>query len=452
MSNFRAIATVTATLKDLLQETAGSDVHQVIVSTGRPIDVIGGISETDINIYLYQVTPNAALRNADLPTRRADTSMVHRPQVALDLHYMISFYGDESGLVPQLLLGSVVRTLHAQPVLTREMIRSAINNAATSPHLRDALRGSNLAEQIELVKFSPLHLSLEELSKIWSVFFQIPYTLSVAYQGTVVLIESDDLPQSAPPARVFRSAVGPFSQPVIEQIAVRAGTNQPVRPDMPIILGSTLLFSGRQLQGRKGTVLQIDGIEVKPTPKNVSDTLLTLPLMTDPQESDLQASNLCAGVQGIQVIHLTMEGTPPVAHHGVASNIAAFVLRPVIVPINGQPATVELQDRGDGQQEKVVNVMLTPAAGKAQRAVLFLNEIGPNKDQPLDHPPHAYSIEADPRLETGDTLTFPASGILPGTYLIRVQVDGAESLLDVDTDTASTTFNLYTGTPQVEIS
>src|SRR6266702_8659206 len=200
MSNFLAIATVTATMKDLLETAAAKDVtdHEVVVLTLRP-DLAKNEAQdakATINIYLYQVTPNAAWRNADLPTRRADGTVLQRPQVALDLHYMISFYGDESQLISQRMLGSVVRTFHAQPFLTRDRIRNPIGGA-TFPFLAT----SNLADEVELVKFSPLHLSLEELSKIWSVFFQIPYTLSVAYQGTVVLIESDDIPQSALPVR-----------------------------------------------------------------------------------------------------------------------------------------------------------------------------------------------------------------------------------------------------------
>ena len=50
------------------------------------------------------------------------------------------------------------------------------------------LTTSNL-EEVELVKFTQLPLSLEELGKLWSVFFQTTHVLSVAFQGTVVLIE-----------------------------------------------------------------------------------------------------------------------------------------------------------------------------------------------------------------------------------------------------------------------
>ena len=70
---------------------------------------------TGVNVFLYQVTPNAAWRNADLPTRRANGDLIQRPQAALDLHYLLTFYGDESLLQPQRVLGSVVRTLHCGP-------------------------------------------------------------------------------------------------------------------------------------------------------------------------------------------------------------------------------------------------------------------------------------------------------------------------------------------------
>ena len=98
MSNYMAIATVTAALKDLLQTAAQTSAPHVIndaeVITMRPDDAAKETG-SKINIYLYQVTPNAAWRNADVPTRRADGTLLQRPLVALDLHYMISFYGNE---------------------------------------------------------------------------------------------------------------------------------------------------------------------------------------------------------------------------------------------------------------------------------------------------------------------------------------------------------------------
>ena len=85
MSNFLAIATVTAALQQLLQGPVKNAVNSATVGFARP-DGSSGQQTALVNLYLYQVTPNAAYRNADTPTRRLDGTLVQRPQVALDLH------------------------------------------------------------------------------------------------------------------------------------------------------------------------------------------------------------------------------------------------------------------------------------------------------------------------------------------------------------------------------
>ena len=44
-----------------------------------------------------------------------------------------------------------------------------------------------------------------------------------------------------------------------------------------------------------------------------------------------------------------------------------------------------------------------------------------------------------------DVLTIPISGVRAGDYLARVQVDGADSPLQVDSDPDSPTFNQFIG-------
>ena len=161
MSNFLAIATVTATLQRFLQSVVGTDVPGAKANTARPDAPGSGVPQIGVNIFLYQVTPNAALRNADLPTRNAAGQAGQRPVAALDLHYLLTFYGNDGQLEPQRVLGSVVRSLHAQPLLTRQMIRDTVTDPAYS-----YLATSNLADAVDPVRFSPLSFSLEELSKL----------------------------------------------------------------------------------------------------------------------------------------------------------------------------------------------------------------------------------------------------------------------------------------------
>lgn len=447
MSNYLAIATATETLRNLLNDTAGQDVPGVQVKTTRPDLLVSKDQPTEINIYLYQITPNAAYRNSDLPTRRGDGTVIQRPMAALDLHYMISFYGNENALEPQRLLGSVVRTLHAQPFLTREQIRQTVLNNA------GFLGGSNLAEQVELVKFSPLHLSLEEFSKIWSIFYQIPYVLSVAYLASVVLIEEEISTQNALPVLTRNIYAEPFHQPVVEQIIAQPEANPPTgvnRLNLPITLDKTLLIQGQNLQGGRGTLVQIDGLEVQPP--DVTDTQITLPLATargirlrDGAEVTL-VEGLRAGVQGLQVIHRRLMGMDAANdvlnwHYGVESNIAPFVLHPLIT----QPVTATAG---------VVTVTLKPVVSRPQRVVLLLNEFSATPRQPGAPPARAYSFVAKPLdqtwkdttgqvvpndvpgkfsdEDTTGTIKFSITGVAPGPYLVRVQVDGAESVLDVD--------------------
>lgn len=440
MSNYLAIATVTATLGSLLYTAALQDVTdtQVVVNMLRPADIAkdpGAETNANINIYLYQVTPNAAYRNSDLPTRRSDGTVLQRPQVALDLHYIISFYGHESDYVTHRLLGSVVRTLHAEPQLTRERIRATLPTVVVNG--KQILSDSNLADQVELVKFAPLHLSLEEFSRIWSVFYQIPYVLSVAYQASVVLIESEDIPQNALPVRQRNIYAIPFYQPIIEQIIEKTGVNQPTQPDPPITLGSTLLIRGKRLQAPDGDGIPsilINGVEVKPQSKNVSNTEITLPLTDNVAESDLQVATLRAGVQSVQVIHPTMMGTPPVAHGGVESNVAAFVLRP----------TLDLKGQTNFPVAGDATIIVQPPVSRTQRVVLLLNQFSPAPRASTAPRPPAYSFVAIPQAQQwqknqdGEEITtdvlFSLKDIKPGVYLVRVQVNGAESLLTVNAD------------------
>lgn len=199
MSNFLAPATVTAALAIGLQQVLAADTSGLPgdVTIGRPDEIESNGAAAGVNIYLYQVTPNTAWRNADVPTRNPRGELMQRPRVALDLHYLLTFFGSEASLEDQRLMGHVVSALHDRPVLTDAMIQDARQDQAFNAFLGD----SDLANEVEQVKFSPLTFNLEELSKLWSVFFQTPYHLSMAYLASVVFIERQAEPAQALPVQ-----------------------------------------------------------------------------------------------------------------------------------------------------------------------------------------------------------------------------------------------------------
>ena len=425
MSNELAIATVTATLNDLLRPAAGSGVQGADVSMFRP-DELTKVDTPGVNVFLYQVTPNLAYRNADLPLRRNTTGdLVERPQVALDLHYLLTFYGDEATLEPQRILGSVVRVLHSRPILTHDLIQNVVGGMAF-PYLA----GSNLAEQIERVKFTPMSLNLEELSKLWSVFFQTAYRLSVAYIGNLVLIETDESPGQALPVRERNVYVRTFRHPVVEDIETDAG------PNNPIFSSSTLVIQGKRLRGDV-TAVRIGQAEYAPAGADLGDTRIQIDLSSVAPTTDV----LRVGLQGLQVIHRLLMGTPPTVHEGVESNVMPLLLRPTIRQTAPPAYDIQLSSFTDpaGNVFQTVSVTLDPEVGAHQRVVLLLNEFGNSTD------PAAFSFLADTRTSASNTVafTFPDGEVSSGGYIVRVQVDGAQSVPLRDTNTLNPSFNQY---------
>ncbi|MER6556438.1 DUF4255 domain-containing protein [Streptomyces sp. NPDC001027] len=208
MSNHLAVAMVTAaltrTLVEALADPSPGGVENTSVTTLRPQSLAATDAQArGINVFLYHVTPNGAWTVADLPTRGSDgQSLVARPRQALDLHYLLTFSGDESTLEPQRLLGLTVSTLASRPVLSPELIRRFAADAVTANGWQQY---SDLADQPDSVRFSLQPMDLEESTKLWSSLFHSNYRLSIAYQATAVLIEGREMP--TPPTRVATRSI-----------------------------------------------------------------------------------------------------------------------------------------------------------------------------------------------------------------------------------------------------
>lgn len=223
MSNGLAFATVTQALALLIANNLRPEIDiAVTVDTRRPSTEPP--TEPTINIFLYQVTPNASMRATDLPTRASDGTLLKRPAAAMDLHYLISAYGEESELVGQRLIGSVVRTLHEIPMLPKDVIEEAAR--------RPYLAGSDLAESVQRVRFTPTQMDVDETSKLWGMLYQTPYVLSVCYQGSLVLIEGRERPVPAKPVERPTVRVLPFGAPGAPEPPTLPGAD-PERPEEP---------------------------------------------------------------------------------------------------------------------------------------------------------------------------------------------------------------------------
>ncbi len=199
MSTYRGIAVVTQTLQFVLS-TAAAAVPNATVRIGPPEDArpAGG---PIVNLYLYSVRPTAATRNESLPTRDHVGKLLQEPSIGVELDYVISFTGERNTVEAELLLGSVMLALEVSPILKRDQIEAAVRASGVT-----SLSADDLAEPIGLVA---LALSSEERSKLWSVFFQVPYRLSLEYRASTTLLvaELPIEPRPKPPTEVRPTAI-----------------------------------------------------------------------------------------------------------------------------------------------------------------------------------------------------------------------------------------------------
>jgi hypothetical protein len=407
MSDYRAIAGVTGTLQQFLYGPLSAAIPGTTVRTGPPSASLLTGSAAAVNIFLYQVNPNASWRNRDLPTRRGDGTLQKRPQIGLDLYYILSFYGSESKMVPQLLLGATVSALHAHPML----------DPASIPEFLDgkSLQACGLAEQAQVLKFTLMPLSHEELGRIWSVFFQVPYTLSVAYQCSVVLLESDLKPEPALPVLSTRLGAMPWEPARIDRVeppVVEAASDAVIR------------LEGERLAGPR-TRVWFGEIEAEPDQVTEEAVEVAVP------------ATLRAGVHTVRVVH----GQPGSRVTGARSTPASFVLLPRVVGAAG----FESKEIA-GKEVSMMTLPVEPPVGSGQSVELLLNEW----PAPQRGAARSYRIKADPESIPGETLGFDIQGVGAGAYVARVEIDGVASRLSTEDDATSPEFGRFTA-PRVEI-
>jgi Pvc16 N-terminal domain len=252
-------------------------------------------------------------------------------------------------------------------------------------------------------------LSSEEISKLWTAF-GAHYRPTAGYQATVVLIEGRRPTKSALPVKDRRLYALTIREPRIDAVDSDAG------PGVPIVATSKLVLSGRRLVGQATEVV-------------VSGQLATIESATEEQIVADQPAGLRAGVQAVQVKHRVLMGDPPpgTPHRGFESNVAAFVLRPTYGGLTFSPPL----GGGATPYTGTATVAVTPGAGRAQHIVLLLNSR-------TTTPAHSYAFVANPRTSDVAPIEVPLEDVERGDYFVRVQVDGAESPVDLDWATSTT--------------
>jgi hypothetical protein len=262
-------------------------------------------------------------------------------------------------------------------------------------------------------------VSADEMARLWSVFsFKTEFRLSIIYQASLLFVDSTDAVAAALPVKVANVYVDAAGPPTIQEIVAQSGPND------PIVAGTAIFINGRDFGF--APEVRIDGNIVPFTSAQQTQIALTLP------------STLQAGTHGVQVARPRDMGTPPVPHRGLDSNLFPFVLRPQVgtatVTLVGTPP-FPVED-GATLVSGQLTVGVTPNVGLRQSVVIFLNEL---QGTPAPATARSYSFVLDARPEGAPTnsVTTAFKRVAAGTYLVRVQVDGAISALTVDTTTGA---------------
>ncbi len=385
MSNPLAIAAVTAALRILLTQglTADSELSDATV-TMQPLDRArtNGNTANQVNIFLYHASPSGAWRNTDIPgrVRRGETAM---PALGLNLYYLITAYGRDNDTKKPFshhLLGRAISTLQDHPLLGADEIKTALPN-------------NDLWQQVERVRFTLQPFSLEEISKLWTGF-QTQYRLSVAYEASVVLIDSGR-PVSAPLPVLKRGQKDSGVIAQADMIPPYPAIDDMTLPNQQtsVLLGDTLTITGNHLDGDKVVVQFSNRRLAAPIPidatKEGTSTQIKVTIPKDP-------ANWPAGPYTLAVV-VSRKDEPD-----RTTNELAFFLAPQIT--SAMPTKAKRS-----KNDAIVNLTCSPEVRPEQQVALLLGSV---------------EAKADPLAAQGAALTFTIHNAVSGDYLVRLRVDG----------------------------
>jgi hypothetical protein len=297
------------------------------------------------------------------------------------------------------MLGSAVAALHAEPIITADLIDAVVTGAtANVGAVHPSLALTDLADA-DPVRLCPLPLDLEQLSRVWSIMFQTPYALSISWKASVVLVERDETSAPAPPVLTPVLSVAPTSAPRLDRVVSSVA-------GAPITSGSTLRVIGSGLLGASVTVVVGTAALVPAAP---GDSQLDVDLTTAP------AGSLRAGTVPVRVVQQRLVGDPPSPRGEVGSNAIGITLQPVVTATINASTLQVTADVTIGASQAVEVALVDPATG----AVL-------------------HRVTVPDRQAEGTTVSVPLAGAPNGQHAVLAYVDGAVSVPTRDASGAIT--------------
>jgi uncharacterized protein DUF4255 len=385
VSHPSVIAATTAVLRDLLfrQVTNMDDQLADLEVTTQPPDLARKtITKSQLNLFLYQTSINAAWRNLD-PPKQVKPGENAAPNLALNLHYVLTAYGpgeSDPNSLGLRALGNAMSVLHDHPVLDAAAVREVLDQKA--------------GFQPERLRVTPLQLTVDEFSKLWGTF-QTPYRTSALYEVSVVLIDSRIAARAALPVlRRGEADRGVFTvpgqAPVIRQLNMPA--SQPA-----VRLGEDVLISGEgiSLANAKARLTRIGTAKTIELPlRSAPDGKFAVHLPREAEDAVL-FPQWQPGIYSLGIA-VAPSGVPK-----MISNELPLALAP----------TIQLGSTMAAAGDISLTVTCSPQVDPKQRILLLFGDRA-----------------APPSSATPTTLKFDIPAVAAGTYVVRLRVDGADSI------------------------
>jgi len=423
-----AIAGVSSTLRTLLRDRMANPVP---VTIAPPDVTISGLTGQRVNLYLYQITENGYLRNQEIPGQGYQGAYGH-PPLSLNLHYLATGYGSsdtatDGDLDAQQVLGDAMQVLHDYAIVTPDL---TITNPSAGT-VGDPILDSSLQNEFEHIKVMLKLSDLEELSKLWTALSEVNFRRSVAYEVSVVQIESQLPRRLSAPVKVRRLHAAVLRRPEITDVY-----RTPVNPgdpvgDVRVKVGDNLTVEGLGFKAPK-TWVRLGGLDpIGVVPLSDAEIQLTLPDDTYPPDFDHALPRpIPVGDRlqpGPQVVEVLTERPDEVVQGGLdrgqtvtdqsvtVSNQSVFMLVPSIGsinPLSGPAAATQLVISGS----RLFNPEL--------KSFLLIGDV----EIPVVTPPPQTPVAITVSLASLAAAVPPLSTNV--NYLVRAQVNGALSAED----------------------
>ena len=163
------IFSVSNTLRNMLSEFLKIREEDIVLDSPGELEPI---PDDGLSLFLYKLSENPSLKNQDfVQDGYFNPVRLRNPPLVLDLFYLVIPFGNSESR--QIILEKVMQLFHDYPILDKSLLSDDLINSGNQE-----------------LKILLNEITIDDLNKIWSLFPNKPYRLSISYMITPLMIPS----------------------------------------------------------------------------------------------------------------------------------------------------------------------------------------------------------------------------------------------------------------------